>query len=101
MTDSTLHPEPMTADAVERLYRLWRQGDRPDVDAFLAACAMPPSEAAAVLRVDQRERWRLGEGVPAETYLRRHSAVAADAEATLDLIFNEFLIRGQCGPPPT
>ena len=92
----------MTAgpDAAERLYRLWRQGDRPDVDAFLAAGRLPPPEAAAVLRWISASSWRLGEGVPAEAYLRRHPAVAADAEAALDLIFNEFLLRGQCGDPP-
>jgi WD40 repeat protein len=89
-------------DVTERLYQLWRQGERPDVDAFLARTGdLSPSEAAAVLRVDQRERWRLGEGVPAEAYLQRHPSVAADPEASLDLIFNEFLIRGRCGEPPT
>ena len=61
MNESTPHPEPMTAGAfeesgaAERLYQLWRQGGRPDVDAFLASAgALPPTEAAAVLRVDQR-----------------------------------------------
>jgi WD40 repeat protein len=107
MIESTPQPDTLTAGAVrgpnaaEQLYRLWRQGDQPDVDGFLVGAGdLSPSEAAAVLRVDQRERWRQGEGVSAEAYLQRHPAVAADAEAALDLIFNEFLIRGQCGDPP-
>jgi WD40 repeat protein len=108
MTDSTPQPEALAAeatprpDAAERLYQLWRQGERPDVDDFLARLdPLPPFEVAAALRVDQRERWRLGEGVPAEAYLQRHPSVADDAEASLDLIFNEFLVRGRCGDSPT
>jgi serine/threonine-protein kinase len=106
MERATQDPDPVpagtAADAAERLRRLWRQGQRPDVDAFLAEVgALPPGEVTAVLRVDQRERWQAGERVPAEEYLRRHPAVAASPEAALDLIFNEFLLRGHLGEEPS
>jgi predicted Ser/Thr protein kinase len=89
-------------DAVERLGRLWRQGRRPDVDAFLAeAGPLPTAEVAAVLRVDQRQRWQAGERVSAEDYLRRHPGVAASPEAAVDLVYGEFLLRERQGERPT
>jgi hypothetical protein len=39
--------------------------------------------------------------VPAEEYLGRHPEVGADAEAAVDLIFNEFLLREQQGEGPS
>ncbi len=103
MNDST--PPPVSPlgdpDAAERLWRLWRQGERPDVDAFLIqAGPLSFPEVAAALRVDQRERWRLGEGVPAEAYLARHPDLRSDPEIALDLIFNEYLAREQGGDQP-
>jgi hypothetical protein len=71
------------------------------VDAFLAqAGPLSPAQAAVVLRVDQRRRWRAGEPVPAEAYLERHPAVAADPELAVDLIFNEVLLREGLGQRP-
>lgn len=46
------------SEAAERLHELWRQGQRPDLDAFLG-------EPAGVLREDRRQRWRAGERVGA------------------------------------
>jgi hypothetical protein len=105
MERATQDPDPVPAgtdsDAAERLRRLWRQGQRPDVGAFLAeAGALPPGEVAAVLRADQRERWQAGERVPAENYLRRFPAVRASAEAALDLVYGEFLLRERLGEAP-
>jgi hypothetical protein len=96
-------PEPASPDdPAERLWRLWQQGERPDVSAFLAqAGPLSPAQVAVVLRVDQRERWRTGERLPAEDYLERHADVRANAEAAVDLIFNEFLLREQRGEGPT
>jgi hypothetical protein len=90
-----------TNELTEPLWALWRDGQRPDVDAFLAqAGALAPAQVAAVLRVDQRERWQSGERVLAEHYLARHAAVRADREAALDLIFNECLLRERLGERP-
>ncbi len=86
----------------EQLWSLWHRGQRPDVDAFLAGSGpLPPAQVAAVLRVDQRERWQAGERVFAESYLERYPAVRADPDCALDLVYNEFLVREQHGDHPT
>jgi WD40 repeat protein len=85
----------------EQLWALWRRGQRPDVDAFLAQFGpLSPAQVASVLRVDQRERWQAGERVFAETYLQHHPAVRADPGSAVDLIYNEFLVREQHGDQP-
>jgi serine/threonine-protein kinase len=96
------HPGPAPApDAAERLWRLWQQGGRPDLDAFLAGAGpLPRAERAAVLRVDQRQRWQADERIPAECYLRKYRDVRADPETAIDLIFNEFLLRERLGERP-
>jgi serine/threonine-protein kinase len=91
---------PPVADAADRLQRLWQQ-EQPNVDEFLAqAGPLPAGQLAAVLRVDQRQRWQAGQRVPAENYLQRYPQIQADAEAVLDLIFNEFLLREKRGESP-
>src|SRR5262245_37386562 len=94
-------PAPEDAPA-DRLWALWRQGERPDLGAFLAQAGdLTPAQLAAVLRVDQRERWQAGERVPAETYLRQYPRVRAHADGLLDLVYNEFRLRDQRGEGPT
>jgi hypothetical protein len=89
-------------DPAGQLERLWRQGEQPDVDAFLAPLgSLSPAALAAVLRVDQRQRWQAGQRVPAEEYLRRHPALNADPEAVLDLIFHEYLLRDRAAERPS
>src|SRR5581483_5872944 len=107
MTDTTRFPpappEPTrpAEDPAERLRRLWDEGRPPDVNAFLAqAGPLAPAQLAAVLRADQRGRWRAGDAVRAEDYLQRYPAVAADPEGTADLIYNEFLLREAAGDRP-
>jgi predicted Ser/Thr protein kinase len=99
----TAGPGPEQAeDAAEELLRRWRRGDRPDVDAFLVAAGpLPLDQLAAVLRVDQRQRWQTGERVLAETYFQRHPNLGADAEAAVDLVYGEFLLRERHGEQPT
>src|SRR5262245_59668242 len=93
-----LAPAP---DAASRLWDLWCQGQRPDVDAFLAQAGdLSPDEVAATLRVDQRQRWQAGERVLAEIYLQRHPQVRAEPETAVDLVFNEFLVRDDRGERP-
>jgi hypothetical protein len=88
-------------DAAERLLRLWQAGQRPDVTDFLAqAGPLAPAQLAAVLRVDQRQRWLAGERVAAEVYLQRHPDLADDAEAALDVVFHEYLLRERLGETP-
>jgi hypothetical protein len=92
-------PRGPTTDPAERYSLLW-SGGGPDLDAFLAQTGpLSPDELAAVLRVDQRERWQAGERVPAEMYLR-HLPDPPDPEIALDLIYNEYLIRERIGERP-
>jgi hypothetical protein len=108
MSDSTAAPPgsddnpALRLDAAEQLFQMWHSGQRPDVDAFLAAAGpLPPDTVAKVLRVDQRERRLAGERVPAESYLQRFPALRASAEAAVDLIYGEFLLRERDGERPT
>jgi serine/threonine protein kinase/WD40 repeat protein/Tfp pilus assembly protein PilF len=97
---SATGPAP-TAEIAERLRQLWEQGERPDVDAFLAGTGpLSAAELATVLRIDQRGRWRAGAGVPAEAYLQRYGVLQADLEAGFDLVYNEYLLRAQSGDQP-
>src|SRR5262249_55697814 len=86
-------------DPAEQLWRLWCQGQRPDVDTFVARVGpLAAEQLAAVLRVDQRERWQ---AVPVEVYLQRPPLLWQHPEPLLDLIHNEFLLREQQGEQPT
>src|SRR5262245_49905997 len=87
-------------EPADRLADMWRRGLRPDVREFLAAAGpLPRAEVVGVLRVDQRERWRTGERVPAEAYLA--ACPASDAELAVELIYAEFLLREELGENPT
>src|SRR5262245_42970513 len=92
---------PGREEQARRLWLRWRQGERPDVWEFLTAAGTPsPAQAAAVLRVDQRERWLAGERVPAEEYLKRCRAVQAETELAVELIDAEYLLREELGERP-
>ena len=95
-------PEPQDdADPARRLWSLWRQGQQPRVADFLdQACVRDPEEIVMALRVDQAERCRLGQWVPAEEYLESFPAVRDHAPAAIDLIFAEFLLREERGERP-
>jgi hypothetical protein len=96
MTEHSTAPEGEAPDVL--LCHRWRQGDSPDVAAFLAGFPnLEPAEMAAVLLVDQRERWLLGERITAEAYLERFPALAADSEAVVELAYGEFLLREEQG----
>ena len=82
-------------EAARRLWNLWKLGQRPDVKQFLAqAGPLSGTQLAAVLRVDQAERWHAGERVPVESYLMRFPAVS---ELALELIYGECLVREELG----
>src|SRR5262249_4520814 len=61
---------------------------------------LPPAQLGAALRVDQRERWAIGDRVPAADYLRDFPAVQRDPEAALELIYGELLVREELGEVP-
>src|SRR6516225_8400740 len=86
----------------DQLRRLWRQGQRPDVSQYLACAGhLSLAQVVAVLRADQEARWQAAEGVPAETYLATHPALAHDPEIALELVYGEFLLREGLGQTPT
>jgi eukaryotic-like serine/threonine-protein kinase len=85
-----------------RLWELWRLGLRPDVRFFLRETGeLTPSQLAAVLRIDQRERWWLGQRARAMAYLNDHPALEAEPEAAIELIYGEFLLREELGESPS
>ena len=48
------------------------------------------------LRRDQRRGWQAGNKTPVEDFLRQYPEIAADAEATLELVYNEVVVRQDC-----
>jgi class 3 adenylate cyclase/predicted ATPase len=56
--------------------------------------------ALAALLEEQQACWRGGERVLVEDYLARRPALAGDAEAVLDLILHEVLLRRERGEAP-
>jgi YD repeat-containing protein len=60
----------------------------------------PGPHATQALLEDQSERWRRGERVPVEDLLAGRPRLWGDAEAVLDLITNEVLLRQQAGEAP-
>src|SRR5262245_50540296 len=85
---------------VEVLWRRWRRNQCPDFGDLGAGGGLPPGQALAVLRIDQLQRWRCGERVPAESYLETYAALKADPEQGLVLIYGEFLLRQELGEAP-
>ena len=93
---------PDDSDPVRRLCSLWRQGQQPRVEDFLEQAGVrDPEQIVMALRVDQAERCRLGQWVPAEAYLEAFPAIKDDAESAIDLIFAEYLLREERGERPT
>jgi tetratricopeptide (TPR) repeat protein len=88
-------------DLARCLWGLWRQGRQPSVEDFLAdADIRDPDRIVAVLRVDQWERCRLGQRVPAEDYLDAFPAVRDQAEHAVELVLAEYLVREELGERP-
>jgi WD40 repeat protein len=59
-----------------------------------------PTSALTDLLQEQRQRWQQGECVPVEVLLQRLPGQPAHAEAVLDLIYQEFLLREERGEQP-
>jgi WD40 repeat protein len=90
------------ADPVHQLWLLWRQGQPADVRQFLdRAGELTPPQVAAVLLVDQRERWLIGERLGVERYLPLYPTLATELEYAVELIYGEFLLREELGEGPT
>jgi WD40 repeat protein/serine/threonine protein kinase len=57
--------------------------------------AEPPWPTLLRLRTEQRQRWQRGERILVESYLEQHPTLVEDAEAVLDLIYTEVMLRSQ------
>jgi tetratricopeptide (TPR) repeat protein len=53
-----------------------------------------------MLRMDQRRRWQQGDRLAVEVYLKQEPALEMDAEAVLELIYNEVVLREEAADPP-
>jgi hypothetical protein len=106
MSESTPGRPPRTsarpAAPDQLFFRLWQQGGRPDLRSFLSGQgALSPSQAAAVISIDQFERWRCGERVRAEDYLALLPDGPDADQAACDVVYGEYLLREQLGEHPT
>jgi serine/threonine-protein kinase len=101
------HPQPLDrqdlrTDPAYELWCLWQQGQAPDVRDFLATHPdLPLTRCLGVLRVDQQQRWLLGQRVQAEEYLESCFFLHESAEHALDLVYGEFLLRLRLGESPS
>jgi hypothetical protein len=89
---------PDDPDPARRQWSLWRQGQQPHVADFLEQAGVgDPEQIVMALRVDQAERRRLGQWVPAEDYLEAFTAVRDHAASVIDQVFAEYLLREERG----
>ncbi len=58
---------------------------------------LSPLELAALVRAEQDRRWRRGERVPLEAYLRQYPVLGEHREAMAQLIFGEVRLRAESG----
>ncbi len=65
------------------------------------AASAPLTDIVANVCARQRSDWIAGRQLPAETYLDRHPDLQDDTDATLDLIYNEIVIREELGDQAT
>ena len=69
-------------------------------DGDRAGGAEPDRPMLALLLAYQRRAWHRGERAAVEAALAQFPALAADAEAVLDLIYQEVVLRQQAGEAP-
>src|SRR5262245_33417649 len=60
----------------------------------------PDRPMLALVMAYQRRDWRDGEPTPVEDYLAQQPGLRGDAEAGLDLIYQEVMLREQAGESP-
>jgi len=88
-------------DLACQLSRLWRKGLQPNVKDFLAEAGVrDPDRILKLVWIDQLERFRLEQGISAETYLDTFPVLCADRDRAVDLIFAEYLLREEAGQQP-
>ena len=90
-------PQPPQDALARQLWDLWRQGQQPKLETFLRdAGELPVERLAAVVRIDQHERWRWGDAIAVEVYLDRYPVLKNHPEG-VNLIFDEIQLRQERG----
>jgi serine/threonine protein kinase len=88
--------------AADLYRRLWVAGEKPNLKEFLdGLLELKPDDLLDVIELDRGERWRRGERVSAESYLRQFPTVRNDAEASLVVIYGEYYLRKEMGEMPS
>ena len=83
------------------LRRAWREGHEIALDQFVENLNnLSPGDIAELIRIDLNARWNRSDRERPERYLGCFSAVAADAELAVDVIYAEYLAREQSGEQP-
>jgi eukaryotic-like serine/threonine-protein kinase len=93
-------PTPAPIEADQRLDELWKRGQRPDLRSFVSqfdGAALELDDLLAVIRVDQRRRWEIGERVSVDAYRRAFPSLDDEPEAFFELVYHELLIREELG----
>jgi len=88
--------------AADQYRRLWASSETPNLKAFLETLLdLKPDDLLDVIELDRNERWRRGQRVSAEAYLRDFPTVRNDPEASLVVIYGEYYLRKELGESPS
>jgi WD40 repeat protein len=88
-------------DLAVHLWHCWQSGPAPDTRQLIRdAGTLSGEELIEVLLVDQGERWRRGQGLPAEEYLRWYPQLTDDPESALALVYGEYVLREELDQSP-
>ncbi len=79
---------------------LQHEHDNSSLDTLPAADEDQLQDRVLPLLLDQRRRWQQGDRVQAEAYLADHPELGAEADAVLDLVYHEVLLREEAGEAP-
>lgn len=105
MNPSLQHDFELVASSISEKYDEWfghllRTRTQANVRQFISQVGeLTDDEVAAVLCMDQLQRWQIGERVMAEEYMR--SEYRLTIETATDLAYQEFLLREQWGERPS
>ena len=89
-------------NTVRRFLDQWQSGE-PDLESYWAALegqGGTVSELAALVKADLQYRFDRGERPAAADYFERFSAIQADGEKVLSLVYEEFCQREERGEQP-
>jgi hypothetical protein len=82
--------------------RLWGAGPDPELRTFLDGMPVVAlDELVDVIETDRAERWRRGNRIKAERYLKDFPVLAEDTEAALVIIYGEYYLRKERGETPS